>query len=310
MQTGHRRHAAPQTPHHNHVSTLPGPSIARLFARPPVLMGDAPQGPRHLSCPPYHFPIPAAPPLAAGSTPRRRLHPSATAPARSEAGTTPRSPWGTLLSREAACTPPAPLLVGAAAGREGRERLTWGGAAGPWPRRCPSDPWRLRAAGRDSVSQRAPRRWTRPLPAAARGPAPSGPGGAVGSAAGGARGGAGRRRGALGADMRGAVSAAPRGLGSPPRRGAPRTKARTGRGRSAGTPVAFARPARGRPRSRSGPTSKGRRGAATAGPEDRGGGGERTGRTHPVRVRGAWGLGQKPSWGPGAGEWRPWAGGG
>ncbi|XP_055266540.1 zinc finger protein 28 homolog isoform X1 [Moschus berezovskii] len=69
--------------------------------------------------------------------------------------------------------------------------------------------------------------------------------------------------------MRGAVSAGPRGLGSPPRRGAPRTKPRAGRGRSAGTPVAFARPSRGRPRSRSGPTSKGRRGAATTGPEDR-----------------------------------------
>ncbi|XP_045019300.1 zinc finger protein 28 homolog isoform X2 [Bubalus bubalis] len=69
--------------------------------------------------------------------------------------------------------------------------------------------------------------------------------------------------------MRGAVSAGPRGLGSQPRRGAPRAKPRAGRGRSAGTPVAFARPARGRPRSRSGPTSKGRRGAATTGPEDR-----------------------------------------
>ncbi|KAB0341022.1 hypothetical protein FD755_024512 [Muntiacus reevesi] len=69
--------------------------------------------------------------------------------------------------------------------------------------------------------------------------------------------------------MRGAVSAGPRGLGSPPRRGAPRTKPRAGRGRSAGTPVAFARPARGRPRSRSGPTPKGRRGAVTTAPEDR-----------------------------------------
>ncbi|XP_065782945.1 zinc finger protein 28 homolog isoform X2 [Muntiacus reevesi] len=69
--------------------------------------------------------------------------------------------------------------------------------------------------------------------------------------------------------MRGAVSAGPRGLVSPPRRGAPRTKPRAGRGRSAGTPVAFARPARGRPRSRSGPTPKGRRGAVTTAPEDR-----------------------------------------
>ncbi|XP_059940295.1 zinc finger protein 470 isoform X1 [Mesoplodon densirostris] len=69
--------------------------------------------------------------------------------------------------------------------------------------------------------------------------------------------------------MRGAASARARGLGSPPQRGVPRTKPGAGRGRSAGTPVAFPCPARGRPRARSGLTSRGQRGAATTGPENR-----------------------------------------
>uniref|UniRef100_A0A8C0DTG3 ZFP28 zinc finger protein n=1 Tax=Balaenoptera musculus TaxID=9771 RepID=A0A8C0DTG3_BALMU len=69
--------------------------------------------------------------------------------------------------------------------------------------------------------------------------------------------------------MRGAASARARGLGSPPRQGVPRTKPGAGRGRSAGTPVAFPCPVRGSPRARSGLTSRGQRGAATTGPENR-----------------------------------------
>uniref|UniRef100_A0A8D0YHF1 ZFP28 zinc finger protein n=1 Tax=Sus scrofa TaxID=9823 RepID=A0A8D0YHF1_PIG len=69
--------------------------------------------------------------------------------------------------------------------------------------------------------------------------------------------------------MRGAASAGARELGSPQRRSAPRTKHGVDRGRTAGTPAAFARPARGRPRARNGLTSKGQRGAATTGPENR-----------------------------------------
>lgn len=191
--------------------------------------------------PTVSFSDPRGPALAAGSTP-------ATAPARSEAGTTPRSPWGTLRLGGSLYPASPDACGGQVAGRKGRERLTWGGAAGPRASPLPERPLAPPRRRPGPVSQRAPRRWTRP-PAAARGPAPSGPAGRWAFAAGGARGGAGgpaagraRRRHA------GAVSAAPRGLGSPPRRGAPRTKARTGRGRSAGTPVAFARPARGRPR--------------------------------------------------------------
>lgn len=75
---------------------------------------------------------------------------------------------------------------------------------------------------------------------------------------------------AHGGDMRGTASARARGLGSPPQRGVPRTKPGAGRGRSAGTPVAFPCPARGRPRARRGLTSRGQRGAATTGPENRG----------------------------------------
>ncbi|XP_077918546.1 zinc finger protein 28 homolog isoform X3 [Halichoerus grypus] len=73
--------------------------------------------------------------------------------------------------------------------------------------------------------------------------------------------------------MQGAASAGrgagTRGRGSPPRRGASRTKPGAGRGRTAGTPAAFARPARGRPRARNGPPSRGQRGAVTTGPENR-----------------------------------------
>ncbi|XP_047567605.1 zinc finger protein 28 homolog isoform X6 [Lutra lutra] len=73
--------------------------------------------------------------------------------------------------------------------------------------------------------------------------------------------------------MQGAASAgrgAPaRGRGSPPRRGAPRTKPGGGRGRTAGTPAAFARPGRGRPRGRNGSPSRGQRGAVIAEPENR-----------------------------------------
>ena len=75
---------------------------------------------------------------------------------------------------------------------------------------------------------------------------------------------------AHGGDMRGAASARARGLGSPPRQGVHRTKPGAGRGRSAGTPVAFPCPVRGRPRARSSLTSRGQGGAATTGPENRG----------------------------------------
>ncbi|XP_059008420.1 zinc finger protein 28 homolog [Mustela lutreola] len=60
-----------------------------------------------------------------------------------------------------------------------------------------------------------------------------------------------------------------RGRGSPPRRSTPRTKPGGGRGRTAGTPAAFSRPGRGRPRARNGSPSRGQRGVVTAGPENR-----------------------------------------
>ncbi|XP_073914567.1 zinc finger protein 28 homolog isoform X1 [Castor canadensis] len=52
-------------------------------------------------------------------------------------------------------------------------------------------------------------------------------------------------------------------------RGAPCTKPRPGRCSAAGTPAVCPRPARGRPRSRSGLASKGRRGVVTSGPAHR-----------------------------------------
>ncbi|XP_075849400.1 zinc finger protein 28 homolog isoform X4 [Microcebus murinus] len=67
-------------------------------------------------------------------------------------------------------------------------------------------------------------------------------------------------------DMRGAASSRARRPGSLPGRGGPRTKPRAGRGPTAGTAAAFARPGRGRPRSGNGLSSKGRRGAVTTGP--------------------------------------------
>ncbi|CAD7692100.1 unnamed protein product [Nyctereutes procyonoides] len=69
--------------------------------------------------------------------------------------------------------------------------------------------------------------------------------------------------------MQGAASAGARGQGSPPRRGAPRTKPGSGRGRTAGTPAAFARPARGRLRARNGLSCRGPRAAVTMRPENR-----------------------------------------
>ncbi|KAK2505173.1 hypothetical protein MC885_003712 [Smutsia gigantea] len=73
--------------------------------------------------------------------------------------------------------------------------------------------------------------------------------------------------------MRGAAgaggSAGACGQGSPPRRGVPRTKPGASRGRTAGTPAAFARPARGRPRARNGLLSMGQRASVTAGPANR-----------------------------------------
>lgn len=266
-----------RTPHHNHVSTPPGPSTARLFARPPVLM-VAPRKDR-AACPAHRiiFRL-AAPPLAAGSTPLQ-LRLRAPRPAR-----LPEA-LGVRFCSGGSLYPASPDACG---GRRGAGRAgvaDRGGAAGPRLAVARADPWRL-APPWPTRFQRAPRRWTRPfrrrraarLPAAWRG---------VGSAPAARGRGAGRRPGGARRRHAGAVSAAPPRAGVAAAARRPRTKARTGRGRSAGTPVAFARPARGRPRSRSGPTSKGRRGAATAGPEDRGGGGERTGRTHPCQGEGS-----------------------
>ncbi|XP_053463834.1 zinc finger protein 28 homolog isoform X2 [Nycticebus coucang] len=66
-------------------------------------------------------------------------------------------------------------------------------------------------------------------------------------------------------DMPGAARAGARGPGPFLGRGGPRTKPRAGGGRTAGTPASLARCPRGRPLSRSGLSSKGRRGAMTTG---------------------------------------------
>lgn len=227
----------------------------------------------------------------------------------------------------------------AAAIQRGRERPAQGRANGRCagsgqvhPPRCLRIARRRRAPAGTTFPRGRSGGRPRPPPAAAPCTVPAGLAGSrarrPGSGAGRGRGGAGAgpagcqagpgRAGCVGAaagsvcarggDMPGAAGAGRRARarerGSPPRRGAPRTKPGVGRGRSAGPPAVFARPARGRPCARNGLSSKGQRGAVTAGPEFRG---EMTGgrpggreRLHPSGRGEGEALGQGASLGPGA----------
>jgi hypothetical protein len=110
-------------------------------------------------------------------------------------------------------------------------------------------------------------------------------------------------------DMRGVAHAGAREPEPRLGRGAPCTKPRPGRCSAAGTPAVCPRPARGRPRSRSGLASKGRRGVVTSGPAHRG---------EVAGVRAVWTVTNpcsrdegrvrcERSWGPGAGDQCPWS---
>ena len=219
----------------------------------------------------------------------------------------------------------------AAAVRKGQEPLTWGrvdgrcvGPNGPSPPR-PRFSWRRRDAGRDSVSQRAPR--LTDTPTSGGGPPPgfqlARQGGGLSGRQGGARwvpgvpGRAGCVCATPGACARTVVT-----CGGRRARGPAAWDRRRGKASTAQSPERAAAGARG-PRSLSLALSgEGRAQGVASHPGARGerrprglrtevsvtgGPAGGRGRIHPLRVRGEWGLGQEASRGPSAGEWRPWA---
>lgn len=281
-------------PAESHCRCRQGPALPCAHTRSTGTPAGRASEDRATSTSRSHHVSPAAPPLTASPAPHASSAPQGTAPARirtqrrfPEARGASSKHRGGLYFRPGLCR------VSTTTGGRAQEEPE---AAGPERRRqtlgrpregrriaaCASLSFASALAGTTFPRERCGGR-LRPLPAAVGGRGSCGrPGRGArrpqgrGEGRGGARWtpgvpavGGGSERARL-YDMQGAASAGARGRGSPPRRGSPRTKPGSGRGRTAGTPAAFARPARGRLRARNGLSCRGPRAAVTMGPENRG----------------------------------------